>query len=324
MPPHTPHHPTNMLFPDFSEAPPPTLGSPEFQPQEVAPAPSLPAAPTETPRVQTSQEEVLSVIESFKAENTSVEVIQYNRLAGSADIRTGTTLFYLHESGMRLKQIKILLNQGAVHIEAGALHFMKGNIEMTSGVEGVGGLAQKITSGVLTQEKAIKPRYEGTGEMFLEPSFGHFIVVDLSGENVIVDKGMFYASDAGVSIGVEVQKNISSALFGGEGLFQTKLSGKGWAVLVSPVPSREIIRYKLNNERLHVDGDFTLLRKGNIRFSVEKSSKGIFGTMASGEGLLQTFSGTGEVWIAPSKSVYDGLRQFGATFQGVNPEQKKK
>jgi len=36
-------------------------------------------------------------------------------------------------------------------------------------------------------------------------------------------------------------------------------------------------------------------------------SKGIIGTMASGEGLLQTFKGTGEVWIAPTQTIYDKL-----------------
>jgi uncharacterized protein (AIM24 family) len=101
-----------------------------------------------------------------------------------------------------------------------------------------------------------------------------------------------------------MQKHVSSALFGGEGLFQTKVSGKGWVVLTTPVPASEIQKITLNNEKLSVDGSFAILRKGNIDFKVEKSSKGLFSSKISGEGLLQTFTGTGEVWLCPTIDYY--------------------
>jgi len=63
-------------------------------------------------------------------------------------------------------------------------------------------------------------------------------------------------------------------------------------------------KIKLHNEKLVVDGNFSLLRKGSIDFTVEKSTKGIFGTMISGEGLVQVFRGNGEVWLAPTLHYY--------------------
>ena len=62
-----------------------------------------------------------------------------------------------------------------------------------------------------------------------------------------------------------------------------------------------------------VDGDFALMRSGRIEFSVEKSTKGLLGTVASGEGLLQTFRGTGRVWIAPTQPLYDGMHSAMST-----------
>ena len=59
--------------------------------------------------------------------------------------------------------------------------------------------------------------------------------------------------------------------------------------------------YVLDNEKLSVDGNFALMRHDSVDFKVEKSSKGI------GEGLLQTFSGSGKVWIAPTQGVYEKL-----------------
>jgi uncharacterized protein (AIM24 family) len=45
-----------------------------------------------------------------------------------------------------------------------------------------------------------------------------------------------------------------------------------------------------------VNGHFALMRTGRIDFSVEKSTRSLLRTITSGEGLLQTFRGTGSVW----------------------------
>ncbi len=108
-----------------------------------------------------------------------------------------------------------------------------------------------------------------------------------------------------------MQKNVSSALLGGEGLFQTQVRGSGLAVFELPVPASEVRCVHLNNETLQVDGNFALMRSGQIDFSVEKSSKGMFGSMTSGEGLLQTFRGTGRVWLAPTQAIYSQMSRGG-------------
>ena len=97
--------------------------------------------------------------------------------------------------------------------------------------------------------------------------------------------------------------------FGGQGFFQSKLKGTGWVVLELPVPETEIIKYKLNgpNDVLKVDGTFGILRKGDIQFKVEKSTKSLIGSSLNGEGMLQTYSGFGEVWVAPTMDTYKAI-----------------
>ncbi len=263
------------------------------------------------PQQWTTTTHNVTVVEQAQSTQSAVEILYYNSLDGSDDVDVAENLFYVQQVGMRLKQIKILLYGGEVIIEAGALQFMKGSITADSTVGGVGGFAKKLASNVLTRESTFRPLYRGIGEMYLEPSFGHFIIIYLNDEEMVVDKGMFYAAESSINVGIAMQKNISSALFGGEGLFQTKLTGTGWCVLSSPVPSHEIVRYQLNNEHLLVDGDFTLLRKGNIEFRVSRSTKSFIGALTSGEGLLQTFFGTGEVWIAPTYDVYKRIKLMG-------------
>jgi uncharacterized protein (AIM24 family) len=253
----------------------------------------------------------VTVAARLEGKSSLVEVLHYNALHGSEDIRGAQQLYYAQQVGLRLKQVRISLRNSEAVAEAGALHFMHGNISLESTTGGLGGMMKKMASNMLSGEATFKPRYRGTGQIYLEPTFGHFLLIRLDGEEAIVEKQMFYASEGTVEVGVAMQKNISSGLFGGEGWFQTSVRGQGWCVMSSPVPAEEIVRVVLKDEKLSVDGSFALLRKGKIEFKVEKSTKSLLGTATSGEGLLQTFSGTGEVWLAPTQTIYDRLRSQG-------------
>jgi len=72
----------------------------------------------------------------------------------------------------------------------------------------------------------------------------------------------------------------------------------------------EVLKYELNNERLQVDGNFVFLRSASIKFTVEISAKKLVGSLTSGEGALHTYEGTGQVWIAPTQSVYKAVGQY--------------
>lgn len=249
----------------------------------------------------------MTVLDSVDKDNFKVEILQYNSLTGSDDPSLAKNLYYAQKAGMSLKQVKVTLKDSGVIVEPGALYFHKGAITCDANIGGVGGLAKKMIKKKLTNEAAFNPLYRGTGEVFLEPSFSHFLIVKLDNGSIVVDKGIFYCSESSLEIGVASQKNITAGLLGGEGWFQTKISGTGVCVLESPVPMGEILKYSLNNERLQVDGNFALLRSDSVRFSVESSSKGIAGRLTSGEGLLQTFEGTGAVWLAPTQPVYRSI-----------------
>lgn len=235
------------------------------------------------------------------------QVLEYDQLAGGMDIDTAIKLKFMNDAKIKLRQVRIILHNSGVNIESGTLSYLKGNIEMSSKVGGVIGLGKKLFASKVTGETAFKPLYEGTGELFLEPSFGHFALIELEDDEIIVDNDLFYACEDTVEIEVQMQKSVSSMLFGNEGVFQTKLSGSGIVVLEIPIPETEIFKCKLNNDVLKVDGNFALLRTGNIEFTVEKSSKSLIGTATGGEGLLNVYRGTGEVWLAPTKGVYRKL-----------------
>ena len=217
-------------------------------------------------------------------------------------------LWFMKESNIKARQIAIYITNDSVKIEPGAMSYFQGPLEMVSGVT-AGNLIGRAISANLTGEKVAMPEYRGSGILVLEPSFKHFIVAELDqGETIICDKGMFYCAQGSVTVKPIMNSQLSGALLGGEGIFQQALTGPGLVIMESPVPMNEINIINLQNDVLKVDGNFALLRSGNIQFTVERSARTLIGSAVSGEGLVNVFRGTGQVWIAPTIKVYGAIR----------------
>ncbi|VYU17854.1 Uncharacterised protein [Clostridium tertium] len=252
----------------------------------------------------------LTMVSEMKNESV-FQILEYDDLQGARDLNTSMQLNLMKSSAIRLKQSRIILDDSAIKIEAGALSYMKGNIEIVTKSGGLIGMGKKLFSNKVTGESMFKPILRGTGEVFLEPSFGHFTLIELEDEEIIIDDEMFLACEESIEIEPIMQKSISSLIFGKEGIFQSRLSGSGIVLLEVPVPEKEILRCKLYRDVLKVDGSFAILRSGNIEFTVEKSGTTLVGSAMNGEGLLNVYRGTGEVWLVPTKSIYEELKDNG-------------
>lgn len=256
-----------------------------------------------------SIDEKTTIIDKASYDNVEFEVLSYNTLEGPQDIEMAMGIFFAHQAGLKMKQVRIKLNNSSVKTEAGALYFYKGNIQSKSNIGGVGGLFKKAVSGSITNESAIKPVYKGIGDIYLEPAFKHYILLEITNSSIIVDKGMFFCCSENIEVKGFMQKNISSALLGNEGLFQIELSGSGIIVLECNVPKEEIVECTLSHgEELKVDGNFAIARTKGVSFSVTKSDKSFFGSAINGEGFLNTFSGEGTVWLAPTQPMYQKMK----------------
>ncbi|MFK7990142.1 MAG: AIM24 family protein [Sandaracinaceae bacterium] len=217
------------------------------------------------------------------------------------------------------KLIKATIQNETIRAESGALHYMFGQIEMTSKAPSAGGFLKSMVSG----ENVFKPTYTGTGEIhFGPPIFGEYLVMQLNNEEWILDQGAYVCSDMGIEVDVFRNKALTG-LVGGEGLFQTKVRGTGTLVLIAP---GKIQTYTLQGHKLAVDGNYAIARSASLDYSVQRASKSLVGSFTSGEGLLNVFQGTGTVLLAPVPNLYQNLinqtryiPQAGATSSGGNP-----
>lgn len=252
--------------------------------------------------------ENVRILEEFESGGLRVEVLEYEKLCGLTNPYMAQDVYFMEQQHIRARQIALYLNNEKVTIERGAMSYFQGNIQMVSGVT-MGNALGRMLRGAVTGEQMAQPEYTGTGLLVLEPSFKHFLVLELApNERIIIDDGMFYCAQGSVGVRAVSQRNISSAVLGGESLFQTELTGPGIIILESSVPMSEIEIIELQNDVLKVDGNFAILRSANLDFTVERSAKTLVGSAVSGEGLVNVYRGTGSVWLAPTIKIYESMR----------------
>lgn len=255
------------------------------------------------------------VTQTVSRGGTTFELLEYKPLSGSESFTVAEQLYTLNRAGVHLRQLRIRLNNDAVRTEPGVLQFSKGHISMESSTgagSGVAGLMKGAIAAARTGETLFKPLYRGTGEIYLEPTFGHYWLMQLNNQTLYADQGLFCCCEDAVKVDAHRVESFSARVAGGEGRYQTKVSGSGIVVFRIPVPQKEILPLTLENETLQVDGSFALLRTENVKFTVERASNSLLGAVTSGEGLLQTFQGTGRVWIAPTQPLYDRMSALAA------------
>ena len=205
------------------------------------------------------------------------------------------TAYYCNEMNVRKRQVLCDLAQADITVQAGAMQWMVGDVKATTGVKGVGDLLGKAIRGKATGESAIKPEYTGSGTLVLEPTYKHLILMDAAEWNgsVVLDDGLFLACDSRLQHKAVMRSNFSSAVAGGEGLFNLSLNGSGVFCIESDCPKEELVEITLKDDVLKVDSNFAIAWSNSLQFTVERSSKSLIGSAASGEGLVNVIAAQG-------------------------------
>lgn len=227
--------------------------------------------------------------------------------------------YFMSKMNVRRRQVVIDIDKDhSAIIQAGAMQWMGGNVQATSGVKGIGDFLGKALKGAVTKETAVKPEYVGEGCLVLEPTYKYIILADIGKwgpAGMTIEDGMFLACDANVKSKVVARKNLSSAVLGNEGLFNLSLHGNGVAALESNVPEDELIEVILENDELKIDGNLAVCWSSNLEFTVERSTKTLVGSAVSGEGLVNVYRGTGRVLmcpVAPTASLFESTNTMAA------------
>lgn len=233
-------------------------------------------------------------------ENGAFRVAEYKRDL-SVTKETAQKEYFAAKMGVRLKQLVCDLSQSPVTLQQGAMQWMVGDVNAGTGIKGVGDFFSKSLRSSVTNESAIKPEYHGTGMVVLEPTYKYIILLDVEKWNggLVLEDGYFLACESSLQHKTVARSSVSSAVAGGEGLFNLGLFGEGVVALESPVARNELIEVELEDDELRIDGSFAVAWSSTLKFTVERTTKSLIGSAASGEGFVNVYRGSGKVLMAP-------------------------
>ena len=106
-------------------------------------------------------------------------VIEYQRDL-SVTPSSAITAYYSAQMNVKKRQLACNLAMAPVTIQAGAMQWMLGNVNATTGIKGVGDLLGKAVRGKVSGESAIKPEYTGDGLLVLEPTYKYLILMNVA------------------------------------------------------------------------------------------------------------------------------------------------
>ena len=169
----------------------------------------------------------------------------------------------------------------------GSMAWMTPNMKMeTKGNGGLGKMIGRLASG----ESAFQNRFTaegGEGLVAFASSFpGSIRAYEISpGNEMVVQKSGFLASDEGVELSVFFQKKLGAGLAGGEGFIMQKLSGNGTALI-------EIdgfaVEYELEaGQSMVIDNGYLAAMSATCTMDVQMN-KGIKNMLFGGEGMFNT------------------------------------
>lgn len=213
--------------------------------------------------------------------------------------------------GNEMQFVEIELDpQESVVAEAGSMMYMSDFIEMETifgdGSErGDSSLFDRMLGAgkrLITGEGLFSTvfTYKGLNKgkvAFASPYPGKIIALDLkeySGK-LVCQKDAFLCAVRGVSIGIEFQKKIGAALFGGEGFIMQKLEGEGKVFVHA---GGTIIQKDLQaGESLRIDTGCLVAMTKDIHYDIEFVG-GVKSALFGGEGFFfATIAGPGHVWL---------------------------
>lgn len=190
-----------------------------------------------------------------------------------------------------MRQVRIEIADEMVRARKGAMSNLRGKIRLIPRLPG----ARDLWRSLFIPEGTIRPYYEGTGEILLQPSTGGYHLLDIAeGERWILEPGVFWACEGSVKLGL-TRDPFFASLWAGDGFFnwKTLLAGHGRAAINTPGPV-EIV--EIAGAEMRVQGRLVLGRTEGLSFRSERPA-GFFRSFISGQSRLRVFRGTGKVLV---------------------------
>lgn len=195
--------------------------------------------------------------------------------------------------------------------EKGSMVWMSPNMEMQTYGGGLGKMFSRAFSGESMFQNTYTAR-GGPGMIAFGSSFPGVIkaVTIAPGQEMILQKNAFLASEAGVELSIHFNRKLGAGLFGGEGFILQRLSGSGTAFVEI---DGELVEYELKpGQKIVVDTGNVAGFTPGVEMDIQQVP-GMKNMLLGGEGLFHTvLTGPGRVWLQtmPIPNVAGAIRPY--------------
>lgn len=215
--------------------------------------------------------------------------------------------------GEPLPVVTCFVNAGETLItERGSMSWMSPNMKMETSTNGGFG---KALGRMFSGDSFFQNRYTaigGEGVIAFASSFpGSIRALQISpGNNMIVQKSAFLASEAGVQLSIHFQKKLGAGFFGGEGFIMQKLSGQGIAFIEI---DGHAVEYNLQaGQQMVIDTGYLAAMTESCTMEIT-AVPGVKNMLFGGEGIFNTIvTGPGKIILQtmPVSNVAATIRPF--------------
>lgn len=227
------------------------------------------------------------------------------------------------DSNMQFPLVEIKLESGEkAYIQQGSMVYHSPEVTLNTRLNGrgsglgklVGALGRSMVSGesmFITEAVSSGP----DGVLALAPSApGQVIALDLGQQQYRLNDGAFLALDGSASYKMERQ-SVGKALFGGQGgFFVMTTEGQG-TLLANAFGS--IKKIELTGQEMTIDNAHVVAWSKDLDYHIHLEN-GFFQSIGTGEGVVNTFRGTGEIYVQSLN-----LQQFAETLTPYLPFNKQ-
>ncbi|WP_078806123.1 TIGR00266 family protein [Pilibacter termitis] len=209
---------------------------------------------------------------------------------------------YTIDSNMQFPLVEVGLEKGeSVYISRGSMVYhtpsVTLNTELNAKGTGVGKLFKAMARSAVSGEstfitKAISSADDGV--IALAPSTpGQVVALELGEQQYRLNDGAFLAMDGSASYTMESQ-SIGKSLFGGQGGFFV-MTTQGEGVLLANTFG-SIKKISIENQSLTIDNAHVVAWSTSLDYNIH-TENGWIQSIGTGEGIVNTFHGTGEIYI---------------------------
>jgi uncharacterized protein (AIM24 family) len=190
-----------------------------------------------------------------------------------------------------MRQLQIDIDNESVRARKGAMSNTRGQIKLIPRVPG----PLDVIRSIYNDEARIRPWYEGTGTILLQPTLAGYHLLDVvPDEKWVLEPGVYWASEGRVKLGLHRDPAWTS-FFLGDGFLEWKTGiwGRGKVAINAPGPVEVV---DVAGGEFRAQGRIVLGRTSGLKFTSGRPASWPR-HMISGQKRLRVFEGTGKVLV---------------------------